>query len=295
MVDPRFTESDFWQQMIRYTLIQDEYSKHPFEMHGKYYGRYLRTNIIAPLAMKQYTGDHTELSCFGPAMYYWAYQNAEFMRWTVVDESIPLKDNKRIFGLFDGCRRTNVMALCYLKYWPALPELREAMLHERDSYMRLLCVETIGVTGKYGLPFAEDIRCSIKKFHNDPCYLGYAVKALSQLGDINSAPLIRELYEQTRARIDRLTFDEAMEKEISWIYLIDDITLALIKLDPESARDILAMELADPNSHVRHFTTSAFKLSPLKHDAKLIGSSLTTTVASLPKDPRWIFRRHNNL
>jgi hypothetical protein len=186
-----------------------------------------------------------------------------------------------------------VIALWYLKYWPALPELCEAMLHELDSYMRTLCVETIGVMGDRGLVYAKDIRESIRKFNDDQYFLGEAVKALGILGDKDGVALLLELHEETRARIDRLTFDEAMDKERWSIYPIGDITEALINLDPQAARDILAKELANPNPHVYHFTKRAFQLSPLRHDLKMMETSRSALTSFLPKNPKWIFRRHS--
>jgi len=304
VINPGFTEGEYLRRMIEYTVRQDDFSKSPLEINGGYYGHYLRTDVIVPLGMRQYTGDSRELSYFGPVMYYWAYKNADFFQWSLVDESIPLHDRDRTlslngkgstFGLFDGCRQTNVIALWYLKYWPALPELREAMLHERDSYMRTLCVEAISVMGERGSMYAKDIQESIRKFNDDQYFIGEAVKALAKLGDASAVPLIQELYEEARARIDRLSFDEAMDKERWFIYLIGDITEALIKLNPQAARDILAMELANPNPHVCHFTKRAFQLSPLRHELDLMESSRSFTVNCLPKDPKLIFLRHNRL
>lgn len=303
MVDPGFAEDEYLQQMIGSTVQFDDHSRSAFEMNGAYYGRLRLTNIFVPLGMKQYSYDYRELSHYVPAVFYWIYQNAEFMRWSVVDESIPLHDRdgvlslngeSSVFCIYDGCRQSNVTALTGLRYWPALPEFREAMLHERDRYMRSLCVEAIGSMGKRALIYAKDIRESIRKFSNEPLYLVYAIEALAKLDDKSAASMLRELYEETRARISRLTFDEAMEKVRDWIYLIEDIVSAIIRLDPDSARDILAMELTDPNSHVRHFVKSAFMFSPLRYDVELIGSSLTSAIASLPEDPRWIFRRHRD-
>ncbi len=301
MIHPGFLETDYLERMVDYTVQMDDNSRSAFQMNGSYYGRYRLTNVFIPLGVKTWTGDSNELSYYGPAMFYWFYRNAELMRQTLIDETIPLHDRdgrfslngrNTVFGIFDGCRRSNVIALLQLEYWPALPELREAMLHEHDSYMRSLCVEAIGLMGKRGLVYAKDIRETLWKFGDDPYFLGYAVGALARLDDKGATSLICEVYEMARERIDRLTFDEAMEKEMWYIYLIEDITSALIKLDPELALGILAKELANPNPHVCHFTHNAFKLSPLRHDAKLIISSLANTVASLPNDPRWIFRRH---
>lgn len=304
MVHPGFREIDYLERMIDYTVHMDDHSRSAFQMNGNYYGRYRLTNVFVPLGVKTWTGDSHQLSYYGPVMFHWMYTNAELMRQTLVDESIPLHDRdgrfslngrKTVFFLFDGCRRSNVIALSDLRYWPALPELREAMLHEYNSEMRSLCVEAIGMMGKRGLIYATDIRESIRKYSDDPFYLGYAVTALKQLGDKDAVLLIREVYEMARERIDRLTFDEAMKTERGWIYLIEDLTEALIRLDPEMARDILAMELVNPNSHVCHFTCKAFKLSPLRHDAKLIKSSLASAVASMPRDPQWVFRRNRGM
>ena len=304
MIDQKFTHDEYLRRMIGYTVRMDDHSKSAFELNGNYYGRYRLTDVFIPLEMETCKSLCRELSYYGPLMLYWAYKNAEFFRWSLVDESIPLHDRdgalslkgqKTVYCIYDGCRQSNAIALLELRYWPALPELREAMLHERDSYMRALCVETIGVMGERGLVYAKDIRESIRKFNDDQYFIGEAVKALGILGDKDGVALLLELYEETRARIDRLTFDEAMDKERWSIYLIGDIAEALIKLDPQTAHDILAMELANPNTHVHHFTKRAFQLSPLRHDAKLIGSSLTATVASLPKDPQWIFRRYSGL
>lgn len=300
-MNTRFTEDEYLQEMIERTMRVDDHSWYVGKFGDNYYGRYFRhTDVLIPLGVRRYVGESREMSYYVPMEFHWAYKNAEFFRWSLVDESIPLHDrdgnlalNGRnvVFGLYDGCRQSNAIAIAELKYWPALPELREAMLHEYDSYMRTLCVEAIGVMGKRGLKYAKDIRESIRKFNDDPLYIGYAVGALKKLGDKEAVPLIREVYEMTRERIDQLSFDEAMKSERGFIYLIEDLTEALIRLDPVMARDVLAMELVDPNPHVRHFTHSAFKLSPLRHDAKLINSSYASMVASLPDDPKWIFRR----
>lgn len=300
MIDQKFTQSEYLSEMIKYTLHLNDFSISPFERDGRYFGRHGITDIVAPLGMRRDTFGSQELSYFGPWMYSWAYRNAELLRWSVVDESIPLRDDKRVFkfyDIFDGCRRTNVIALNYLKYWPALPELREAMLHEYDTHMRGLCVDTIGVMGERGLQYAKDIRFSITKFDDDHYYQSSAVEALGRLGDIEAVPLLRELYEATRDKIVKLSFDEAMnvEDEKGTMMLIDDISAALIKLDPESAREVLAMELANPNPHVRHFTKRAFGLSPLWHESKMMEDSYSVVLSYLPKDPNWAFQRRCRL
>lgn len=293
MVEAKFSKGDYLRQMIEYTLWLDERRRWPVKVDDKFFANFKKTDFLVPLGAKEEANESKEWSISGPMVFDWIYQNAEFMRWSVVDESIPLQDKDTVFGLFDGCRRTNVIALWMLKYWPALPELREAMLHESDSYLRQLCVETIGVMGARGLSYAKDIRDSITKYYDDQQYQREAVKVLRRLNDIESVSLLRELFEITRSRIDCLPLHEANLKDNGSFMLVYEIITALIKFDPPTAREILAMELIDPNPHVYHFIRNAFKFSSLSQELELIQSSRAAIVSFLPTDPKWIFQRES--
>lgn len=285
-----FVGGDYMRHAISFS-VRHEDGYRAFEHNGRYYDRNY-TGVIVPLGTKRYIYDYREPSWFGPMLFDWAYRNAEFFRWSLVDESIPLEDNQGtlFFGLFDGCRRSNAIAVEFLRYWPALPELREAMLHEHDCHLRHLCVEAIGSMGEHATGYARDVGESIRKF-NDPWYQGAAVKTLGKIGDKTCVPLLRELFEEVRARIDALSFNEVMDREDQSIDLIGDITGAIIRLDPAVGREILAMELASPNPHVRHFVRREFQLSGRWDELKFMESGWSSIVSALPSDSHWVYRR----
>lgn len=73
-----------------------------------------------------------------------AYENAEFYRKAVLDETIPLWGYN--YSLFDEQfgRVLMIDALGHIKYKPACPELREAMLQDVESEIRETAAKSLG-------------------------------------------------------------------------------------------------------------------------------------------------------
>lgn len=269
----------------------DDLTKHLVEFssrtsHAQFGQIYFKEHhgVLQPFGSGKHSWQREPMTCWEPLSYYWIYRNAEFMRMTLVDESIPLKSEQKVFGIFDGCRISNALALGMIRYWPALPEIREAMLHDPDRDLCIQCIESIGLIGPRARSLAKDIRKVVIENH-DSYFRATSVEALAELRDPESVPFLRELYEETRSLIHKKSESNLWNYD-SWdLLLLRAITEALIKLDKEMARECLAIGLLDANPHVYHHTKSAFWFSRDYYQMKLMDSSWSVAIGFLPSDP----------
>lgn len=278
-----FTLEDCFNSAIEYHLQYDFTYRHPVKIGQNYYSD--PNGVLAPLSCYF---SYRDISVFDISMFGWFYKNAELMRLTLIDESIPLASPKVIFDVFDGCRRTNAIALGMLKYHPALPEFREAMIHERDSRLKELCVFAMGEMSNEAQKYKKDIRQCILD-SDDGYFQEEAIRALVKLGDREAVPLLRDLFEETRYKINQFSYEEFPNDKHGYGLLIEEIVSALIKFDIGVALEVLAIGLADGNSHINHFVSRAFVLTRHRHQMKLMDLFDSVLVGFLPKDPKWTF------
>lgn len=282
-----FTEQDFLQRTIDYTLLQQHFLDHASKIGQGYF--VLNRGIITPLSHLPIDDSDFEESVYFPAMMYYIYSHAEQMRWSLLDESIPLKTPRdsfrRVrFGLFDGGRYSNALALGMLKYTPALPDLREAMLHDLDTTLQYYCVRSLGDMPKESFGFRKDIRQAILD-STDDYFQATAVKVLGALNDEGAVTMLRELFEKLKFEILQITIEEGFKKEYTWkLMLLNNIIETLIKLDIDAAREILALCLDEDFGHVYHYVKRSFLLSTDGDLVKLMEKSPTITAHFLTKN-----------
>jgi len=196
-----------------------------------------------------------------------------------------------------GDRRGNLMMIDFFNYYPALPELREAMLHDLDAYFRLGCVDAIGKMGGKAYPYIPDI---IKVMQEDPDFYtrSYAAKALGRLGAKCCLNIIREMYEEVIYLLNRNSrgYDFSKEEDLSKFYsieedtdllhLLEEIMETLIIIDPKTAKECLALAMLNSNPHIRHFAITAFYTHPVEYHliAAPMKHSRTAIFNGLPKD-----------
>lgn len=274
----RFTAQEGLENMIEYTM---HFEDHVVKIGNHYYRK--ENGVLTPSEIfPKYS--YRELSVFWSEVLNWIYQNAEIMRWTLVDESIPLESKEKAFDIFDGCRRTNAMALGILKYWPALPEFREVMLHEQDAYLRELCINAISEMGIRAYGYRKDIRQVILDSDN-PYLQEEGVKALAKLNDKNAAPMLQELFYDTISKIEKLSYEEMLRMErIGFSLLMETILEALQKLDLDAARECLAVGLISNNDHIYYFSKRAFALTKNRFQMGLMARYPSILLGFLPKD-----------
>lgn len=281
-----FAAREAFDNMVQYAM---NFEHDLIKIGDRYYRR--KNEVLSPSeALPQYY--YHELRADWSVIFCWIQHNAEIMRWTLVDESIPLESKEKSFDIFDGCRRTNAIALGMLKYWPALPELREVMLHEYDDYLKEICIDAIGEIGLRAYPYRKDLREFIKS-SNNPFSQEEAVKALTRLKDKECVPLLRELFYETVYKIKRIPHKEMFStKNSGLVILLERILQAFIDLDPEIARECLAVGLISENDAVRHYSKRAFVLSKDIFQMRLMDRNPSAILGFLPKDQsyRYIIR-----
>lgn len=279
----RFTVQEGFENMVQYAMRFE----HDFiKIGGRYYRR--KNEILSPSeTLPKYY--HHEIEIDWSIIFCWIQQNAELMRWTLVDESIPLESKKKSFDIFDGCRRTNAIAIGMLKYWPALPELREAMLHDSDWYMRDVCISSLGEMPKHAYQYRKDILL-VAQTAKVAWVQEEAVQTLKKLNDKDCALALYELYFETRDRIRNAEYKDMSNNERSQLILLRTIVEALIKLDVELAREVLAVGLIDSNPHIWYNTKSAFELTRERHQLKIMRSNFANPLGFLPQNLSWLYR-----
>jgi len=276
----KFGSVEFYDRFLRYALHWEHHRQMQSFDNCFYYQS--RNGIFVPTSSNR--GFSLDISVCDAAIFCWIYENAEIMRWTLTDESIPLEDKRKVFGIFDGGRRSNAIALGMLKYWPALPQFREVVLYETDGYLRELCVYAMGELSENAYAYREDIQQAIKST-DDEYFQIEAVDALAKLDDKMAVPLFCRLFEKMVCRIKQHSFEEMFEgKNASMLMLMERILQALIKLDISTARELLSIGLSDGNPHVYRFCKRAFELSSDRSQLKLILSSKSAQIAFLPHD-----------
>lgn len=283
--DP-FTEKDCFRHALDYNLRWDNDRHSSVKVGDQYYSKNL--GFLTPLHYERWGRSYREISYHYVEMFYWIYKNAEAMRMTLVDESIPLRvsDNIYAYEIYDGGRVMNASALEDLRYWPALPELREAMLHDKDSELRRYCVAAIGAMGKRAYKYRKDI-CQSILATNDEFYQEEAVKTLGKLNDKESVPLLCDLFHETCHRINHIPFKEMLKVEQSGLLrLIETIIRTVFLFDQEAARELLAIGLSSDHPCIYHWSKRAFELSDWTF-LDLIEHCPSVKMGFLPKNPHW--------
>src|SRR3989338_2540062 len=135
-------------------------------------------------------------------------EQAEIYRWALLDESIPVLDES-IFG-----RLTMAHYLGLLGYEKAAPEMRELMLHAPEYEMRAEGAEALG---SIGTNFYVDDLIGALKNDSDSHVRLHVARALGMIKDKRALRPLREMYEQSAARVHLTDLGiEWIKVEDSW-------------------------------------------------------------------------------
>lgn len=199
--------------------------------------------------------------------YVLAEQQAEGLRNSLVDEEIPL-EQKLLFNhsVFQGGRINHAILIGMIRYASALPELREAALHDLDDRMRHECVDAIGNMGSKSRTFAEDIMQIIE---NDisPYVKKSAVQAIRKIGDSSFSYRILEQAEEA-SDLASLSLQRYLEEPQQGIDSLSQSSLlyrfileSLVALNPRLGREALKKGLNHDSPVIRHEAKNACLLS----------------------------------
>ncbi len=123
-----------------------------------------------------------------------ALRNAPFYRMAITDESLPAGIEEGQHMMLDGdpffCRQMMIASLGRIGYHPACPDLREAMLHDLDPYIRGWSATALGRIGdkRYTGDLIEAARGG----------QGEATDALGLMKDEAAVPALREMLEDSQ-------------------------------------------------------------------------------------------------
>ena len=164
-----------------------------------------------------------------------AHRDAELYRQGILDETLPV---------FERCLLIHYLGK--IGYKKAAPELREAMMHARESDLRGFALEGLGRLG-----CREYVPDMIYVLRNDEYVRRDVVRTLGVLKDPRALLPLRETYEEI---IYKIHAAEGQGKEWTdysseWSNLINVIE-AMLRIDGPLAEQSLNEALDDNNIHI---------------------------------------------
>jgi HEAT repeat protein len=196
-----------------------------------------------------------------------AERESALLRKSVTDDSLPYYVYDLIGGsLRAGGRVTDAMLLGMIKCVDAAPELLEAATHDSNYEMRAVSVEALGEMCSGARAQAQGI-CRILLYDVDLYVKRHAAKACGRIGEWRAASSLRDMFDNIRPKIRYLEAqgypfegqDKDKKREMDQAsLLLEDILVALFRLDQKSGREALAEGLNDSSSITHHFSKRAF-------------------------------------
>ena len=194
--------------------------------------------------------------------YVLAEQQADGLRMSLIDEDIPL-EQKLIFNssVFQGGRLNSAILLGMIKYAPALPELREAALHDFSDSMRHECVNAIGSMNE-GRVFSGDVMKIIEQ--DKSLYVRReAAEAMRKIGDTSFSYKFLEQTEEA-AKLTSTHFQQYCEgvpdayNQLSSSHLLyRELLITLFAINPRLGREALQKGLNHSCGAITHEAKSA--------------------------------------
>lgn len=194
-----------------------------------------------------------------------AEKEAEMLRRSIVDESIPYQAELVNKDIICGGRETNAMLLGIIRYHEACPELVEAATHDTNYEMRAVCVGSLGDIKEKASRHTIEI-CKILLEDKDLFVRTNAAEACEKIRDRRAIKPVRETIEELKPKIRYLEAqgypfngaDKKKKEEMDWsLLLFEQCLKTLFKLDQKSGREELAKGLDDTSGGIEHFSKRA--------------------------------------
>lgn len=156
-----------------------------------------------------------------------AYENAEHYRRAILDENLPLTG-----------RLLMIESLGKIRYHPACPELREALLHDKEEYIRECSAFCLGeIRDKKYVP---DLVCALRKEDNFSALVGIEM-SLGDLKDSRALPALRERFEKVLWEVNQGNDVGLLELEM--------IIGSMMKIGGDLTSDTIDKLLSIPNPY----------------------------------------------
>ena len=199
--------------------------------------------------------------------YLLAEQQAEGLRLSLTDETIPL-EQKLLFNksVFQGGRINNALLIGIIRYSKALPQLREAAIHDLNECMRHECVDAMGnMDVKFSI-FAEDTMQILE--HDSSTYVKMAAaQAIRKIGDLSFSYRLLEQAEEA-AKLAKIDFQNYLRNSKEGINALSQSSLlyrflleSLVALNPKIGREALKKGLQSDSPPVHHEAKNTCLLS----------------------------------
>lgn len=194
-----------------------------------------------------------------------AEKEAEMLRRSIVDESIPYKAELVNKDIICGGREINAMLLGIIKYHESCPELVEAATHDTNYEMRAVCVDSLGDMKEEASRYTIEI-CKVLLKDKDLFVRRNAAEACEKIMDRRSIKPVRETIEELKPKIRDLEAqgypfegsDKKKKEEIvSSSLLFEQCIKTLFKLDQKSGMEEIAKGLNDTSGVIHHHSKRA--------------------------------------
>jgi HEAT repeat protein len=203
-------------------------------------------------------------------------REAEQLRRSIIDESLPLM-GKLIYmtrkKFMPVGRIGNATLLGLIRYHQALPELREALLHDFSSQLRAECAEAIGATGKHAKKCVSDLSrvlVSLNPYNCRDYVRSNVAKSLEQIGDPSCSPFLKDAIRIAIAELmlyQREDYKGNSEKSFTIsdsTFFFEGALKALYSFDPPAAKEAMVEAKKTGNGFVLHHIKKACLLAGIK-------------------------------
>ena len=156
-----------------------------------------------------------------------AYENAEHYRRAILDEDLPLTG-----------RLLMIESLGKIRYHPACPELREALLHDKNEYIRECSAFCLGEIGDR--KYVPDLVHALGKEDNFSALFGIEM-SLGDLSDSRALPALRE-------RFEKVLWEISQGNDIGLLEL-ENIMGSMMKIGGDLTSDTIDKLMSVPNPY----------------------------------------------
>ena len=181
-----------------------------------------------------------------------ALEMAEQYRMAITDESLPagIEEGARLLVNHDPffCRQFIIHWLGRIRYNPACPNLREAMLHDLRHEVRGAAAKALGRIKDRR--YTHDVVAAMRDDRNE-CVRYYALEALGLMKDEAALPALREMFEEGRREIYLAHLLRDKDRCLRGQETITDAIGAIKKIGGRSASQILRKAEHDADFWVR--------------------------------------------
>ncbi len=218
---------------------------------------YVRVGSLPPGTVSEY---ETGIDIF---WYNWrALRNAPFYRMAITDENLPATVDESTGMLLNHdpffCREMMIDSLGRIGYYPACPDLREAMLHDLDWQIRGTAAKALGAIGDKG--YTKDLidvaLNGSSRVRED------ALEGLGNMRDETAVPALRDLMEDEKRNYFMGRFTRDYRRETLAQHRMMQISTALKRIGGSAMR-VLTDARRDENFWIRWAVEKGIEYSVL--------------------------------